>query len=57
MKFEWKLIHIDSYETECTHRAKVIGGWIVRHENPDGYMSIVFIPDQKHNWLIENQYE
>lgn len=57
MKFEWQLIHMDSQETECTHRAKTIGGWLVRHENTDRYMSTVFIPDPSYLWSIENHLE
>lgn len=56
IKFEWEEM-CDQY----THRAKVIGGWIVRSynflsdDNSFGSVSecLVFIPDPKHEWEIE----
>lgn len=69
MKFEWeKINHLNGdnvlYEI---NRAKVIGGWIVRSlslfgdEDSDSEFwqnsseSMVFIPDPKHEWVIEHE--
>ena len=62
-KFEWECI-FNEFEEEnqlvsYTYRAKVIGGWLVRHEDivtdDDGIakrstMSMVFIKDITHEW-------
>ncbi len=59
MKFKWEKIG-ETY----TSRAKVIGGWIVSHlprKNQDLFdegepigIGMVFIPDPKHIWEIDN---
>lgn len=61
MKFDWETIHdpdSDNYDT--TYRAKVQGGWIVRHFELDlnnkpriPALAMVFVPDQEHEWVIE----
>jgi len=53
MDFDWELIFINSTETECTYRSKTIGGWIVRHESPEGFGGILFIKDISHSWKID----
>ncbi len=53
MKFEWEKINDDI--SEMTHRSKVIGGWIVKSWEcgDSSSISMVFIPDQNHEWTIE----
>ena len=56
MKFEWEVI--DSY----TDRAKVPGGWLVRHHAGMGAFSdwrvaMAFVPDPKHDWVIGDEEE
>lgn len=70
MKFEWEEIYFsDNYYENVymeTSRAKVIGGWLVRHqmlvdedrENEfEGWTNsqntMVFIPDPNHEWDVE----
>ena len=61
MKFEWELIDDASNEYwNCSFRAKVHGGWIVRHfhqlSDDDALTpssSMVFVPDIYHDWRIE----
>lgn len=55
IKFEWKEICKDKYQ--LTHRAKVIGGWLVRHrelfgESDGECLSMVFVPDPTHIWEV-----
>ena len=42
-----------------THRAKVVGGWLLRHiyHGPRGQSAhaIVFLPDPEHGWQISEQ--
>lgn len=60
IKFDWELIYDEDDEKfNLTYRAKVIGGWIVRHYNLELYReetspssSMVFIPDINHDWKI-----
>ena len=57
-KIEWEQIYEDSdhVRDDITYRAKVIGGWMVRHRNRVGEdgenCSMVFIPDANHNWEL-----
>ena len=58
MKFNWEVLQ--SYDGEevyvWTQRAKVIGGWIVKHlwGNTEGVTSsMVFVPDIHHDWKID----
>jgi hypothetical protein len=41
IKFKWEEIENNDYEQDSsrqlTHRAKVIGGWIIRHETKTDY--------------------
>lgn len=61
MKFVWEQIF--SNEGNSTERAKVFGGWIVRHICWDDYVndtatqseSMVFIADQKYEWAINQE--
>jgi hypothetical protein len=59
MKFEWEMIDnntVDKKHFAITHRAKVIGGWIVHNATklPNvGSESMVFIPDPNHEWTLE----
>lgn len=70
MKFEWEEIYTseDAYENLYmeTFRAKVLGGWIVRHQsildadranNFDGWShaqnSMMFVPDPDHEWEVD----
>ena len=60
MKFEWEPLYRSSDSTEHTLRAKVLGGWLVRHVSwgeegsedgkQDSSTGMVFIPDQAHRW-------
>ncbi len=53
----WEMIHKNDALTCWTMRAKVIGGWIVKHKDSTGYQevstSMIFIPDYEHRWEIE----
>lgn len=56
MKFEWELL--EGYGYNSTHRAKVIGGWIVKKndiEKEGLAVSMVFIPDANHKWNLEEE--
>lgn len=62
MKFEWKAIFSNSDSSQGTLRAKVIGGWLVRHitwadESDNGVIPVstamVFVPDEFHEWELE----
>lgn len=39
---------------ECTERARVHKGWLVRHWSDDGgtRMAICFVPDPMHGWKL-----
>jgi hypothetical protein len=55
IEFKWEKIHID--EHSHSSRAKVIGGWIIHTltESPINNIiseSMIFIPDQNHEWEI-----
>jgi len=59
LKFEWETIK--ALPSCQTHRAKVIGGWIINqvsvlkdNRGHDQYLSdsMVFVPDPNHEWLI-----
>ncbi len=60
MKFEWKEIHRNNEDEDTsdiiTHRAKVIGGWIVKATHifleRGEAISICFVPDIKHKWKL-----
>ena len=52
MKFEWVIIHYIKSIGWTTYRAKVFGGWLVSNCFDDNN-SMVFIPDQKHEWEVE----
>lgn len=57
MKFKWEKL------AEYTRRAKVYGGWLVHVWTPVDNDSLgdvvseamVFIPDPKHEWVIDDQ--
>lgn len=61
MKFEWEEIYsfydADEYTSdEITFRAKVPGGWLVRHARwfePTILENMIFIADPEHKWEIE----
>ncbi len=63
MKFEWEMIFATSFsngEGQKTYRAKVSGGWIVRHYQWDIEFhqiqnSMVFVPDRGHMWEIDKE--
>jgi hypothetical protein len=51
--FEWECIY--EPEMRTTERAKVIGGWIVKHCEGGEFgdpVSLVFIPDPFHTWEV-----
>ena len=59
MKFRWEQIF--SNEGNSTERAKVFGGWLLRHicwddnlgdDAPTQSESMVFIPDPNYGWII-----
>lgn len=73
MKFEWEEIFCKeilatsqpyakknySYFSQ-TFRAKVSGGWILRHEEGEGiilqmkmHSSMLFFPDPNHEWIVK----
>ena len=57
MKFEWETIQATPNNVIFTHRAKVIGGWIVKNSiilEGDQMMGMVFIPDPEHKWDINS---
>ena len=52
MKFEWEKV------TSNTRRARVFGGWVLKNFTWDADWesqseSMVFIPDENHEWEIE----
>jgi hypothetical protein len=53
MKFEWEKLD------EGTVRAKVFGGWVLyvydisRSSGEETVSSLAFIPDLKHEWIID----
>jgi len=57
--FEWENIYektINSTHFAFTGRAKVLGGWIINNRTcagSRGHESMVFIPDEKHEWELE----
>ena len=53
MKFLWEALW-DNRHNSATHRAKVIGGWIVHSVvgNSEIGTSMVFVPDPNHEWEI-----
>lgn len=57
MKFEWETIYASKGNHHVTTRAKVFGGWLVKHRsippNSDLIASMVFVPDPNHEWEIE----
>lgn len=59
-KIEWMWEKLD----ETTHRAKVIGGWLVRHNTVECTNkrtcisdSMVFLPDRDHEWHIVASFD
>lgn len=60
MNFEWEEIEdLGRNHYDATFRAKVVGGWIVRHfhqlmdeNNGIPSSSMVFVPDAGHTWEI-----
>lgn len=53
--FKWETVYCKSDTLEMTCRAKVLGGWIVRHvtRTQNGREScMVFIKDITHEWTI-----
>ncbi|MCL9682736.1 hypothetical protein [Legionella maioricensis] len=57
MKFEWELIEKNERNqkgggTPYTYRAKIIGGWLVKHTTDQG-VSLVFVPDPEYKWIID----
>jgi len=73
IEFEWEEINNNSKIEdqnwfEATYRAKVFGGWLIRHEicnnysyeledGDEGYLerrnNLIFIPDCMHDWKIK----
>lgn len=56
-RLEWNWEMLDKYQFNATHRAKVIGGWLVHHhsQNLELGMSetMCFVPDPDHEWTIK----
>lgn len=61
MTFEWEVIyenHVDKTHFSYTDRAKVFGGWIVNSRTcagNKGHEAMVFVPDPKHEWVIDEK--
>ncbi len=62
MKFEWQEIFCNADDSERTLRAKVIGGWLVKHltwspESHHGTIPVattmVFVADADHMWKVD----
>lgn len=51
MKFEWETLD------DCTQRAKVFNGWIIRSFAGDREECMVFVPDPNHEWMKVNEEE
>ena len=57
--FEWENLNSKTIAKDhfyFTDRAKVIGGWIVNNRTcagQRGHESMVFIPDQNHEWMVK----
>ncbi len=47
MIFHWEKL------SEDTYRAKTYGGWMVKSIKNTN-IAMIFIPDEKHQWLISN---
>ena len=47
IEFKWEKI------VPGTHRAKVIGGWILNVFNENTGEALVFIPDPNHEWEVQ----
>lgn len=60
MKFEWEQITSNYHGHYLDERAKVFGGWMVKHtefngdysDDPD-FFTVTFIPDPSYSWEIE----
>ena len=57
LEFEWEELERQEIPLGApysnSHRAKVIGGWLVRHYwQASGTSSLVFIPDEYHTWEV-----
>lgn len=61
MKFEWEMLSSENYfmgYMMSTHRAKVLGGWLVLNRNycngkeTSISESMIFIPDPEYKWVI-----
>lgn len=54
IKFKWEILVSENYRSTC--RAKVMGGWLVRHIELSGdegeSLSMVFVADPEHKWEI-----
>ncbi len=58
MTFEWERLYRTSDRSAGTDRAKVFGGWVVvdwiqSGETNSPATSLVFVPDAKHEWVVE----
>lgn len=59
MIFFYERIDGDNDVYNHTHRAKVFGGWIVRHiregvsDSECDNVTMVFVPDVYHEWKVE----
>lgn len=54
MKVIWETVAREDFNV--THRMKVPGGWVVRSyiKNQEDYpVALVFVPDVKHEWMLE----
>lgn len=55
-KLVWNWEKIDEFEQNATFRAKVIGGWLVRHKSYHAKLGLsetmCFVPDRDHEWVI-----
>lgn len=58
MIFEWEEIEFDANESFSDERAKVHGGWILKHTDYGDIDSstMVFIPDPYHKWSLYDEF-
>lgn len=61
---KWEAVPFNTHElSHCLYRAKIFGGWLVLKNHVRGSYntlhgeSLIFVPDAKHEWKLENYYD